>query len=390
MKRPLAIFGAGLVLRLIAIAYLARVTPQMLSWGTNEAGGIARWIVTNHTFSSPFHDAHGPTAWIAPIYPGIVAAIFLVFGIQTPASALAVMCFNAIASAATGVIVFKIGKEIHSENGGVFAGWMWALSPYVAILPYILWDTALSALLGAGALLLTMRLASSSRTSSSRTWLWGAGGATWGVSALINPALLAPLPVLALCLLDRGRKWKEVLVMAISTVVIVTPWIVRNYIVFEEFVPIRSNGLTEVYFANCGFATHPLGPSMEYQTLGEAAFTAQAGRRAIEYVRSHPATFLADSVRRAMWFWIYPLNFWPLSVLIDLGALAGLTLVIGKSRNSALPLLAVLAVYPLIYYASQVVSRYRHPIDPILYALSGVALSGMVPRSAARLFGRGI
>ena len=47
-----------------------------------------------------------------------------------------------------------------------------------------------------------------------------------------------------------------------------------------------------------------------------------------------------------------------------------------KSRNSALPLLAVLAVYPLIYYASQVVSRYRHPIDPILYALSGVALSG--------------
>jgi hypothetical protein len=267
---------------------------------------------------------------------------------------------------------------------------MWALSPYVAILPYILWDTALSALLGAAVLLLTMRLAASSKTSSSKTGLWGACGATWGVAALVNPALLAPLPLLAFWLLERGRKGKEVLIMAISTVVIVTPWIVRNYVVFEEFIPIRSNGLTEVYFANCGFATHPLGPSMEYQTLGEAAFTAQASRRAIEYVRSHPAAFLADSVRRAMWFWIYPLNFWPLSVLIDLGALAGLTVAIGKSRNLAMPLLAVLAVYPLIYYASQVVSRYRHPIDPILYALSGVALSGMVPRGAARLFRRGI
>jgi hypothetical protein len=390
MKRPIAIFGAGLVLRLIAIAYLARVMPQMLLWGSNEAGGIARWMVTNHTYSSPFHDAHGPTAWIAPIYPGMVAAIFLVFGVQTPASALAVMWFNAMASAATGVIVYKLGKEIHSENGGVFAGWMWALSPYVAILPYILWDTALSALLGAAVLLLTMRLGASSQTSSTKTGRWGACGAAWGVAALVNPALLAPLPLLAVWLLDRGRKWKEVLVMAIATVAMVTPWIVRNYVVFKEFVPIRSNGLTEVYFANCGFATHPLGPSMEYQTLGEAAFTAQASRRAIEYVRSHPATFLADSIRRAMWFWIYPLNVWPLSVLIDLGALAGLRVAIGKSRNSAMPLLAVLAVYPLIYYASQVVSRYRHPIDPILYALCGVALSGVVPRGATRLFRRGI
>src|SRR5882724_12291423 len=110
MKRALAIFATGLALRLIAIAYLARVTPQMLSWGTNEAGGIAHWIVTNHTFSSPFHDAHGPTAWLAPIYPWIVACLFLLFGIQTHASAMAVMCFNALASAATGVVVYQIGN----------------------------------------------------------------------------------------------------------------------------------------------------------------------------------------------------------------------------------------------------------------------------------------
>ena len=69
MKRPAAILIAGLVLRLAATAYLARVMPHMLSWGVNEVGGIVRWIVINHTFSSPFHDAHGPTAWIAPIYP---------------------------------------------------------------------------------------------------------------------------------------------------------------------------------------------------------------------------------------------------------------------------------------------------------------------------------
>jgi hypothetical protein len=81
-------------------------------------------------------------------------------------------------------------------------------------------------------------------------------------------------------------------------------------------VPIRSNGLTEVYFANCGFGTHPLGPSMEYQTLGESEFTARASRRAIDYIRTHPATFVGDSLRWAMWFWIYPIDFWPLSLAV--------------------------------------------------------------------------
>jgi hypothetical protein len=46
-----------------------------------------------------------------------------------------------------------------------------------------------------------------------------------------------------------------------------------------------------------------------------------------------------------------------------------------KSKHLALSFLAVLTIYPLIYYASQVVSRYRHPIDPVLYALAGVAAS---------------
>lgn len=345
----------------------------MLSWGPNEAGGIARWIVTSHTFSSPFHDAYGPTAWLGPVYPGIIAFFFLIFGVQTPASALAVMCFNAVCSAATGIIVYEIGKDIHSEKAGLCAGWMWALSPYIAILPYILWDTALSALLCSGALLLTMRLGTSSTLAD-----WTRCGALWGVAALVNPALLTPLPILALLLSDRGRRWRQVVVLAMFTSLVIVPWTVRNYIVFHEIMPIRSNGLAEIYFANCGFDTHPLGPGMEYQNLGEAAFTAQTGHAAIDYVRSHPMTFVRDSFRRSLWFWIYPINFWPLSVVIDLGAFAGLIMVFRKSRQLAMLLLAVLTFYPLIYYASQVVSRYRHPVDPVLYALGGVALFRIV------------
>lgn len=370
MRHLVLIFCAGLALRIAAVSYLAHATPHMLSWGTNEAAAIAHGIVVKHTFSSPFHDAYGPTAWLGPVYPGIIAVVFLLFGIQTATSALAVMCFNAICSAATGVIVYELGKAIHSERAGLFASWMWVLSPYVAILPYILWDTALSALLFSGALLLTIRLGPSSTVAS-----WIVCGATWGVAALVNPALLTPLPALVLLLPYRKIKWRFIILLAAGTGLVILPWTIRNWVVFHEIMPIRSNGLAEVYFANCGFETHPLGPSMKYQTLGEAAFTARAGRSAVEYVRSHPATFIRDSIRRLPWFWIYPINFWPLSLAIDFGALAGLIVVFKKTKQLALPLIVVLTLYPLIFYASQVVSRYRHPVDPVLYALSGVALS---------------
>jgi hypothetical protein len=356
------------------MAYLVHVKPHMLSWGFNEAGAIARWIVTTYTFSSPFHDAHGPTAWLGPLYPVIVAAIFLVFGIQTPASALAVMVFNSVCSAAAGAIAYKMGQEIHSERAGLFAGWMWALSPPMAMLPFILWDTSLSALVLSTALLVTLRLQSGGFARLA------ACGATWGVAGLVNPALLVPFPILALLLSKHGKRWSPILIMVIFAAVSILPWTVRNYVVFHEFMLIRSNGLTEVYFANVGFDTHPLGDSMEYQRLGEAAFTAQASKRAVEYIRTHPGIFVHDSIHRAIWFWIYPTSFWPLSVGVDIAALAGLIVMFRKSSPLALMLLTTLATYPLIYYCSQVVSRYRHPIEPVLYMLSGIALSRMVPQ----------
>ncbi|MDP9159632.1 MAG: glycosyltransferase family 39 protein [Acidobacteriota bacterium] len=367
MRRPIAIFAAGLVIRLVALAYLAHVMPQMLSWGFNEAGGIARWIVTKHAFSSPFHDAQGPTAWLAPVYPLIVASIFLVFGVQTPASAVAVMVFNAVCSAATGVIVYQIGKEIHSDKAGLFAGWLWAFSPPTAILPFIPWDTSLSALILSAALLMVLRL------QSGKSDGWTACGATWGVAALVNPALLVPLPVLALLLTEWRKRWRSALIMMGVAALVILPWTVRNYVVFQRIMLVRSNGLAEVYFGNCGFDTHPLGQSMEYQRLGEAEFTARANTRAIEYIRTHPAAFLHNSIHRAMWFWIYPTNFWVLSVGIDIAASLGLIVVFKKSPKRASMVLAILTIYPLIYYASQSVSRYRHPIDPVLYSLSGIA-----------------
>lgn len=374
MRRTLWIFAAGLSIRLLAIAYLARVKPILLVWGVNEAGNIARSLIQAHSFSSPFHDAHGPTAWLAPGYPAVVALAFWIFGVQTPASAIAMVVFNAICSACTGVVVYFLGKELAGEKAGLIAGWFWAISPYLAILPFILWDTSFSALLLGAALLQTLRLQSGVSEN------WAVCGATWGIAALVNPALVAPLPILVIALLAFSRKPKSVAVMILSTVLVLVPWTVRNYTAFHKILPIRSNGLTEIYFANYGFDTHPLGPSMQYQNEGEAAFTSETGAQAIQRIASQPLTFLRNSAQRAFWFWLYPVSFWELSLAVAVTATAGLFVLFRISKPRVFTLLAILGVYPLVYYASQVVSRYRHPIEPVLYALSGVALARISSR----------
>jgi len=53
-----------------------------------EVCSIASHIVRGQGFSSPFHQDTGPTAWVAPVYPYLVALVFRLFGIYSVASAI--------------------------------------------------------------------------------------------------------------------------------------------------------------------------------------------------------------------------------------------------------------------------------------------------------------
>ena len=372
--RAIPLVVVGLILRALVIVYLVHVKPNAFSWGINEAGGIARWIVLKHSFSTPFHDASGPTAWLGPIYPAAIALSYWVFGVATPASALAMMIFNSTCSALAGWVVYAIAKRVMNELAGLIAGWLWALSPYVMLMPFLLWDTSLAALALGYAFLRTLELDDNQlRDSGVRNWI--ICGVAWGFAGLVTPSLLIPLPFVLAYLAVRRERWMRSAVLAGTAFLVLAPWLARDYVVFHRIFPVRSNGLAEIYFGNVGFDAHPLGPSMEYQRLGEVAFVTLYGSRLMEYVERHPGKFVRDSLRRAVDFWIQPGGFWPLTLLIELAALAALVLLFRRASTPLGLFLVVLAIYPLVYYASQVFSRFRHPIEPLLYGLAGCSLS---------------
>ena len=118
MKAPWRLFwvafGVRVLYMTLAHTYRIRGYDDHFNFGF-EAGRIAEALVTGFGYSDPFANvvlAHtGPTAWLPPVYPLLVAAVFRVFGIYTAASAWVLLAINCVFSALTAMAVWEIGAR---------------------------------------------------------------------------------------------------------------------------------------------------------------------------------------------------------------------------------------------------------------------------------------
>ena len=381
LRRVGWLFLTAIVLRLAVVSVLLTHNPP--SWGVNEAAGIARGLLLGHGFASPFHDAAGPTAWLAPVYPGILAGIFLVFGVQTATSVWVAVLLNVLFSSATAIVVLQLGREHFGETTGLVAAWAWAISPPVVVMPWLPWETSLSALVMTFAFHRTLRLNHTSSWSR-----WAICGGIWSFAALLNPALLAPLPAIAARAAWARRYWTGPVIMLLVCALGIMPWTARNWISLHKLVPVRSNFWAEVYFRNVSFSLHPTGNSMVYQKEGEIAFVADLRGKVVGHVRSHLRDFAVLTGQRIYAFWTQPAPFGPYGMIASLAAVSGIVVAFLRGRT-VFPFLLILAFYPLVYYVTYTFARYRHPIEPLMYTLAGYAACELADygRLAARAGG---
>lgn len=390
----------ALLLRLgvITIGHTYRITPRgdhfQFAW---EVGRIARSIATGHGFASPTDLPSGPTAWMAPLYTYLLAAVFKVFGVYSAASAWVILAFNSVCAALTCWTIYRIGEKLFGVGVARAAAWTWALFPYLIYWPVrVVYDTSFSAFLLSLSLLLILRMAD----SPPRPRTWAGFGLLWGVILLTNPSLLTMLACSLLWLLYLSRFRRSWLVGSTVCVAIafavISPWLVRDYRVFGKFVFIRDNLPLELYMSNndesLGFWTRNEHPANDRQAMekfhemGEARFMREKGLQAREFVREHPGKFTEFTLKRALYFWISPpqaaivrgydfnisrhMNYF----LETAFAFAGLWLAFRRRMPEAYLLACFLFVYPLPYYIVSPYPRYKHLIEPemlllIVYAL---------------------
>ena len=130
------VLHSPLAMLLVAFAVRLAVMSHMQSFHISaeddhfrfgfETGRIARSIASGEGFSSPLVKPTGPTAWLPPVYPFLLAGIFKVFGIYSVNSALCVLILNSLFSAMTCVTIFLIGHKAFGREAATCAAWIWA------------------------------------------------------------------------------------------------------------------------------------------------------------------------------------------------------------------------------------------------------------------------
>lgn len=405
----------ALALRLIVMIFLLpeQLEPQRDHWHFGyETGRIARSIVEGKGFSSPLFADTGPTAWMTPVYPYIVAGVFKVFGVYTTASAVVLLSLNALTSALVCVVVFFVARFGFGEKVAKWSGWAWAFCPYGIYFPVErIWETWLATLLLCLLFLITLHLEDEDRFSR-----WAGYGALWAVAALTSPAMLAVLPFLAFWVIYRrqrlGKSWFAVNVVAsVFFLALIAPWFVRNYETFHRVIPFRDGmGLvlrlgTKGTTATSHWAHYELGPWHndaewnEFLQLGELGYMDHKKQQAVEAIRADPGWFAWATVRRAIFIWT---GFWSLDreylheepldppnilfcTTLTVLALVGLWRALRADWSSALPYAMVLFSFPLIYYITSPEVYYRRPIDPLMVILAVVGVLSLSKKKGGQL-----
>jgi 4-amino-4-deoxy-L-arabinose transferase-like glycosyltransferase len=382
----------ALRLAVITVGHTYRITPRrdhfQFGW---EMGRIARSIATGQGFSSPTDLPTGPSAWAPPVYPYILAAVFKFFGVYSTASGFVILTFNSIFAALTCVTLYGVAEFVCGDAIARAAAWSWAVFPYLFYWPArVVWETSLTTFLLSLALLQTLRM--SLGTPSRRQWIFF--GALWGLIMLTNTAIVSMLPCCLLWLFyRRGSAYVRGIALSVAVACIaVSPWIIRNYVVFDQFIFVRDNLPLELHMANnnnsSGLWTrneHPANDTaamLKFQRLGEIRFMDEKRREFWGFVGEHPGRVAMFTLRRVFYFWAAPpsltvtSNGYDLETARHMGfllgaifAFAGLGVTLRSRVNGGFLMACLLLIYPLPYYLVNPFPRYKAPIEPEMILL---------------------
>ncbi len=241
-----------------------------------------------------------PDALLPPLYSYVLAGVYGLFG----RGAWQVIIFHIGLDCISIVLLYHIGKRLmpHGEWVGVLAGLFYALYPYLIFQNLTLIDTPLFMVLLHAFVLLMIMLRE--RAALDRWTLLFAivGGVVFGLSMLTR-AILPPLALLvAVWFLFRLNLWQAVLRLlpvAIVGIVVMLPWMIRNYSIYQALVPTSLNFGDNFYQGNSEYTIPYFRAGYDVQWVpppstmtATDAFGLQAARErfdaGVEYLRTHP------------------------------------------------------------------------------------------------------
>jgi hypothetical protein len=360
-----------------------------------ETVRVARSLASSGTFADPFPlMPTGTTAHVAPVYPFLYSLVIRMFG--TGYTALRIvwtinLAFFALQMALLPVLSYRLHLGVLA---GIVAAALGTFSLYAPI------DTRWESFF-AGTLLLVACLLSDRVLQDETITTAIIAGGLWGVLILTNPVVVLLLLAWPLCLLLHSRPLSTSYLRRLAIILglamlIVSPWIARNYQRFGVFIFVRDNLGLELYTGNnscaapdlrtniqsgCHATTHPNVNSAiaaQVAAVGEVQFYRAKMYQALDWIGSHRAAFLRLTAERLRLFWFPDANhLWEaiLAWIVTLLSIPGLWVIAQKNPCAACVIGTAWLLFPLVYYMIPFEPRYRYPIYWTSLLASGCALA---------------
>ncbi len=396
-----ALWGIGLA-GLVARVLFVLATQHIGGAAALDAAtyhGIAVNLIEGRGFSQ---DGINPSCFVAPLYPFFLAAVYFLAGVQP----LLVELVQAVLGSVTAWLLYLLVRSYFDHGPALIAFVLALFMPELVVLNTFLYTETVFIFLFVATLWLAVRAlaAPSWKRLAIAGLVAGLVTMTRGVT-LFLPVLLG----IALLLRYRPRAvLRQVTLYGLFFVMPIIPWAIRNYVVFEAFVPIAV-GTGDVMWTGNYLpldGKYSYGETMALMDSMTAGMNqVQRERRlrqeAIDNIVEQPWATLGLMGRKMIrfWFWIYEsaptggkrqggtavqlvlaLSYYPLLLL----SVFGLWLSRRKWRELLLIYLMI-GYYTALHVLMLVVPRYRIPMLPLLFLFAGVALWELWRRWQSRL-----
>jgi len=401
-------FIVAVVLRLLVVVVWPVQQTSDAAWYVGRAEELLAGV--------GYQEGGHPTAYWPVGWPAILALAFRVFDSPT----VAVVALNLLGAAAIMAALLWFSRAVlEDELVGRLSIAAYAVYPgHIAYAGAAATETVYTAI---AMLAFTLLIAK----RNSLGWV-AATGLAFGVATLIKPqTVLFPIgAVIAIALVYQGWGWRRLalsaLVVYVALLSTVLPWSIRNYVTFDKFVLVSTNGGAALLLGASDYTTgddfslqrsplwEKLGIPWEQRVQRQIELGERMKNLAVQWIRENPTEYAAWMPKKVVLLWLkdtdgfwtyeasYPesksvvrgfqyLNQIYYGVIVLLSAVAAAAALRAWIRTGTAPPTALLFCMPIFVtllaavFTGQI--RYHFPAMPFLVMAAAWTLVGVKPRS---------
>lgn len=335
-----------------------------------------------------------PTAYVTPGYPLFLAALFFV-----GRSTLFIGLVQSIIGALTVLLIADCARRLSGVRAAWIAGLTAAVYPHFLFWTgYVLTETFYLFAFALGTWLMVLLIS----TRDPRPWLSISAGAVWGLAILTRPNTLGFVLLLIIVGL-LSHTWRRIAFLSlVGFAALWIPWVIRNAIALDAFVPTSTESGVILYQGNSAGATGgtrgyvdalDFQPLPRAEGLGEVEQERVYREAALDWMSRHPGgvlalapkklanmfrpTYAGSSTRNTL----VTLLTYPLLLLA--GSL-GLVLLWRRGELAGRLLVLLVAYHLMVHGLLTGMIRFRLPVELILCASAACAGAWLLSRRERR------